>query len=167
MLALLMCLGEDFEQFLSNRNRLALMTDHLPALYTTTPSSASNSQVSEIIELTSGVPAPMACSLNIFLTQNLICLAYCASEETNSIPKLGRLHRRILWINQDSPDVTGPFSMDQCFVLLLDGKIIDVARRRSASSSHMKRRIAYYTLLHQLVKFFYIWETVKGGHHGF
>ena len=142
MLALLMCLGEDFEQFLSNRNRLALMADHLPALYTTTPSSASNSQVSKITELTSGAPAPMACSLNIFLTQNLICLAYCAPEATNSIPKLCRLNRRILWINQDSPDVTGPFSMNQCFVLLFDGKIIDVARTmRSVSSPHMKREL--------------------------
>jgi hypothetical protein len=142
MLALLMCFGEDFEQFLSNRNRLALMTDHLPALYITTPSLASNSQVSEMTELTSGVPASIACSLNIFLTQNLIYLAYCAPKATDPVPKLSRLHSRILWINQDSPDVTGSFSMNQCLVLLLDGKIIDVARSmRSASSPHMKRKL--------------------------
>lgn len=41
MLALLMGLGEDFEQFFPNRNRLSLMTDHLPMLYAATKYSIS------------------------------------------------------------------------------------------------------------------------------
>jgi hypothetical protein len=41
MLALLMGLGEDFEQLFPNCNRLSLVTDHLPMLYIATEYSIS------------------------------------------------------------------------------------------------------------------------------
>ena len=41
MLALLMGLGEDFEQLFPNCNRLSLVTDHLSMLYVATKHSIS------------------------------------------------------------------------------------------------------------------------------
>lgn len=45
MLALLMSLGEDLEQFFPNRNRLALVTDHLPMLYIATNHSSASIEI--------------------------------------------------------------------------------------------------------------------------
>lgn len=71
MLALLMRLSENLEQLFSNRNRFALMTDHLPVLYSSLWLSIVF--LSRLGIPTSDAPIPTACSLNIFFTQNLIC----------------------------------------------------------------------------------------------
>jgi hypothetical protein len=68
MLALLMGLGENFEQFFPNCNRLSLVTDHLPMLYISVSIFLVLSYPGQAIHTSD----PTAWSLNIFLTQNLI-----------------------------------------------------------------------------------------------
>ena len=85
---------------------------------------------------------PTDCSLNIFLTQNLIRFSKANNwmYQRAFIPKLSRLHRSILRINQHSPDVSSSFSIDQRFVLLFDGEILDVARRMSCQLHKYENR---------------------------
>jgi len=68
MLALLMSFGKNFEQFLTDGNRPALITNHFAAL------ELSQSKIARIFKKyshTSVVPTPTVWSLNILLTQNL------------------------------------------------------------------------------------------------
>jgi hypothetical protein len=130
MLALLMSLDEDFEQFFPDCNRLSLMTDHLPVLHVAIERFISNDLMGNKNGTKRLTSDPTACSLNIFLTQNLFCLAKQELIRSESfIPKLGGLHCSVFGVNQHRSNVTCSFRVYQCFILFLGGQVLDVARK--------------------------------------
>lgn len=102
MLTLLVCFCEYLEQLFSNGDRLALMTNHPPALDGTINTISLASRVASDWRglRTSEVLPPITWSLNIFFTQNLILLfslkipmltreKIIGPEGSGAIPKLG------------------------------------------------------------------------------
>ena len=127
MLALLVCDCENLEQLLPDCDWLALMTDPFFPLQAMTCQHFTDFR-RRILVLTSGTFGSLGNSWNIFFTQNLsipqpmeLVLEGQATAKAHWIakgrrvcngpvlPKLSRFHSGRFLIDENSPDVGGPF----------------------------------------------------------
>jgi len=85
----------------------------------------------------------------------------------DDIPKFGRLNCSIIWIDQNSANITGSFGMNEGFVLLLHREIVDIAidsynasATRSTKRKEKKKGCCQLLPLDQLIEFLSVRESL-------